>query len=230
MLIYIGIDDTDNEHSRGTGRLARAIAASLGGAYRLDSVTRHQLWFHPSIPYTSHNSSAAIAIEAGGAPALNDLFKQVQALMLADFQPGSDPGLCVVEARHAVHLTDFGRRAQRERVNQDEAHELAQRHGARLAGLGGTQDGVIGALAAAGLAACGDDGRYLLVGRSREVSGRLPVEAVIEAGIDEVRTLDGARVEDGYVLADKLRPSRRGGQPVLFVEWAAGCWQPVKLN
>jgi hypothetical protein len=31
-------------------------------------------------------------------------------------------------------------------------------------------------------------------------------------------------------LTDKLRPARRGGQPVVFVEQADGYWQPLKLD
>jgi hypothetical protein len=45
-----------------------------------------------------------------------------------------------------------------------------------------------------------------------------------------VVTLDGQPVDQGLVLADKLRPARRGGQPVLFVEWQADHWQPLKLD
>jgi hypothetical protein len=150
--------------------------------------------------------------------------------MLADFQEGSDPGLCVVDAHNASFFTDFGRRAQRELVTQAEARDLARQHGAFLEGLGGTQDGVIGALAAAGLASSGDDGRYLLVGSSRDIFGHQPVSALLMAGISEVRTLQGLRIEEGLVLADKLRPARRNGQPVLFVEWNEDCWLPVKMD
>ena len=65
MMIYIGIDDTDNKTSRGTGHLARLIAADLAQDYRLLGVTRHQLLVDPRIPYPAKNSSAAIALEAG---------------------------------------------------------------------------------------------------------------------------------------------------------------------
>ena len=99
-----------------------------------------------------------------------------------------------------------------------------------LSGLGGSQDGVIGALAAVGLAASGEDGRYLLVGRTRDLSGLQEVETVLQAGIATVCTLDGCPVTHGLVQAEKLRPARRGGQPVLVVEWQADHWQPLKLN
>jgi hypothetical protein len=150
--------------------------------------------------------------------------------MLADFIDGSDPGLCVATNGMAHALTSFGRRAQSEVVSQGEARRLAGSRGVLLAGLGGSQDGVIGALAAVGLAACGEDGRYLLVGRTREVTGMQDVPALLGAGITAVLTLDGQPVSEGLVLADKLRPARRGGKPVLYVEWQADHWLPVKMN
>lgn len=230
MSIIIGIDDTDNQDSRGTGRLARQIVADLDHEFRLAGVTRHQLLVDPRVPYTSHNSCAAITLEPLGDQDLPGLFERVREMMLADFQAGSDPGLCLVESSQGVHFTDFGRRAQRELVTQAEARQLAHQHGAMLSGLGGTQDGVIGALAAVGLASSGEDGRYLLVGRSRDVFGRQPIHAILDAGISEIRTLDGMRVEEGFIVADRLRPARRRHQPVLFVEWNEDHWQPLKLD
>lgn len=230
MFIWIGLDDTDNLQSRGTGRLARQIAADLGNDYRLLGVTRHQLLLDPRVPYTSHNSSAAIGIEAPNAADLGALAERIRGVMMSDFQPGSDPGLCVVDAETGQHFTEFGRRAQRELVSQEEARQLARDHGAILEGLGGTQDGVIGALAAVGLASCGEDGRYLLVGRSRDLSGRQPIDSLLAAGIQQVRSIQGELLSEGWVLADKLRPARRGHQPILYVEWDEEHWLPVKLD
>lgn len=227
-MIYIGLDDTDNPESRGTGRLAREIAGELSNDYPVLGVTRHQLLVDPRVPYTSHNSSAAILIDAPGMLPLEDVFERVRALMLADLIPGSDPGLCVATETAARDLTSFGQRAKVELVSQAEARLLAQTNGALLAGLGGTQDGVIGAVSAVGLAASGQDGRYLLLGRSRDLTGLQPLEAVQALGMNEIRTRDGQPVQQGLVLADKLRPARRQGQPVLYVEWSGEHWLPLK--
>ena len=229
-MIYIGLDDTDNLDSRGTGRLAREIASDLGRDYRVMGVTRHQLLVDSRIPYTSHNSSAAIGLEDAGKVDLIELFERVKTLMLAGFVYGSDPGLCVASEDAASALTGFGRRAQHDVLSQAEARALAETHNVMLAGLGGSQDGVIGALSAVGLAASGEDGRYLLVGHSRDLSGLQEVSAVLHAGISAVLTLDGQPVDHGLVQSEKLRPARRGGQPVLLVEWQNDHWQPLKLN
>ena len=228
-MLFIGLDDTDNATSRGTGYLARQIAAVLAADYPVLGVTRHQLLVDPRVPCTKNNSSAAIALNVDGQVDPIDLLERVRALMLASYQAGSDPGLCLAHAVPAP-ITAFGRRAQSQLVTQAEARALAAAHGIPLLGLGGDQGGVIGALAAVGLAASGDDGRYVLVGRSRELSGLQPITALLAAGISAVRTLDGQPVTDGLVQTDKLRPARRGGRPVAIVEWSGDYWQPLKLD
>lgn len=229
MMIFIGMDDTDNAESRGTGHLARKVADCLSHDYELSGVVRHQLLFDPRIPYTKHNSSATIVLNARRPVNLQAVFSQVREMMLADFQPGSDPGLCVVDAAPAEVIA-FGQKAKRDLVTQSEARELAARYGILLEGLGGTQGGVIGALAGVGLAASGEDGRYVQVGRMRELTGLQPVEAVLSAGIDLVCTLDGQVVDQGLIAATKLRPARRGGRPVAYLEWQDDHWQPLKLD
>ena len=89
---------------------------------------------------------------------------------------------------------------------------------------------MIGALAAVGLAAQGDDGRYVQVGNVRELTGLQGVPALMAAGVSAVRTLDGSPVNQGLVLADKLRPARRGGMPVAVVKRDGDHWLPLKLN
>jgi tRNA(Ile2) C34 agmatinyltransferase TiaS len=228
-MFFIGLDDTDTLESRGTGHLARQIAAELAADYPVLGVTRHQLLLDPRVPCTKNNSSAALALDLDGEVDPHVLLERVRGMMLADFQPGSDPGLCVAQVVPDA-VTEFGHRAQRELVTPDEAQELAAACGLHLMALGGDGSGVIGALAAVGLAATGQDGRYVLVGRSRELTGLQPVSALLAAGVAAVQTVDGANVHDGLVQTDKLRPARRGGRPVAVVEWTGDYWLPLKLD
>jgi hypothetical protein len=227
-LIWIGLDDTDNAESRGTGNLARVIADALAIDFTVFGVTRHQLLEDPRVPCTKRNSCAAIHLQAGEID-LVEIAEYVQYLMLADFQPGSDPGLCV--ARNIPEaIRDFGRRVQQELVTEEQARQLAAAHGLELRGLGGDNRGVIGALAAVGLAASGDDGRYVQVGSVRELTGLQSIEALLATGVAAVQTLDGSPVNRGMVMADKLRPARRGGKPIAVVERENDYWLPLKLN
>jgi len=229
MIAFIGMDDTDNLESRGTGHLAREVAADLAQDYPILGVVRHQLLVDPRVPYTKHNSSAVILVQIEENTSLEAIFERVELRMLADFQSGSDPGLCVT-AFVPEDVIAFGFKAQTQLVKQNEARGLAARHGLLLKGLGGTQDGVIGALAGVGLAACGNSGRYVQVGSLRELSGLQTLETVLEAGVAAVQTVDGQSVIQGPIETSKLRPARRDGKPVAVVEWQEDHWQPLKLD
>ena len=236
QIVYIGLDDTDNYESGGTGRLARGIAEDLKHDYQVLGVTRHQLLLDPRIPSTAKNSSAAIFLRSADVksdfkiPELISVFERVRSLMMSDFHTGSDPGLCITVEETARKLAFFGERAKREVLTQEEARFLAASNALLLEGLEGTQDGIIGAMAAVGLAASGEDGRYIQVGCARDLSGLLPVTYLLESGISRMLTLDGKEIREGQVLCEKLRPSRRGGQPVLYVEWNLDHWVPLKLD
>lgn len=227
-MYLIGMDDTDNLESRGTGHMARQVAATLSADHSILGVIRHQLLVDPRVPYTKRNSSAAIVIDAEELDQ-EGLADRVRALMLADYHSGSDPGLCIAH-RVPAAITEFGRRAQRELVTQEDARTLAANHGMILYGLGGNEGGVIGALAAVGLAASGDDGRYVMVGSVRELEGLHPVSALLEAGVDSVQTTNGEPVALGLVQTDKLRPARRAGKPVAIVTRDGEYWVPLKLD
>ncbi len=228
-IVFIGIDDTDTLESPGTGHLARVVAGALSADYSVLGVTRHQLLRDPRVPYTKKNSSAAILVSSRDGLDPPVLLDRVRTFMADQYQPGSDPGLCVASTV-PLEISEFGRRAQREVLTQSEARAMAAVHQISLLGLGGDESGVIGALAAVGLAATGDDGRYVLVGRSRELSGLRAVSEVLEAGVDTVQTTDGRHVSNGLVRSDKLRPARRGGRPVVIVRWDGEYWQPLKLD
>ncbi len=228
-MIYIGIDDTDNLESRGTGALARAVAADLAADYTVLGVIRQQLLRDPRVPCTKNNSSKALLLDDGDGVDLGPLAARVGRLMLADFQPGSDPGLCIARSVPA-EVVEFGLRAQRELLTQAEARGLAARHGIYLEGLGGDEMGVIGALAAVGLTAGGDAGRYIQVGETRSLAGPQSVESVLAAGVAAVQTADGQPIVTGVVQADGLRPARRGGRAVAVVQRTGDVLLPLKLD
>ncbi len=229
MMIYIGIDDTDNKTSRGTGHLARTIADSLSVNYQVAGITRHQLLFDPRVPYTAKNSCAAIILESQNEPDLQEIYRIVEKQMMADFQPGSDPGLCITK-NVPEDIISYGKKVKCDLVSQSEARDLADKYQILLTGLGGTQDGVIGALAAVGLAFAGDDGRYVQVGHIRELSGLQTIQSVLSAGVKQIRTLENDPVTEGLIQVDKLRPARRESQPILYVTIENGYWQPQKLD
>lgn len=234
-MIYIGIGDTDTLDTPGTNQLARRLAAALPPGFTFVLALRHQLLFDPRIPYTSQNGCASIAVRAADGHRAAELLPALRREMRAWYVPGSDPGLCVAEDVPG-EIIAFGERCQRTPVRQDDARALARAHGVYLEGFGGTEDGVIGALAGVGLLAGGNDGRVVhLAGWSwpDPFAGWQATERVHARGVDEVREVgSGALVTEGVIDVGKhLRPSYRGGRVVLFVEGGAegGRWRAVKL-
>ena len=221
-MIYVGLDDTDTLETPGTNQLARRLAAALPAGFAFVVALRHQLLFDSRIPYTSKNGCASLLVRPEAGRSAEELIPVFRREMHAWYVDGSDPGLCVA-GRVSSAITEFGQRAQRAVVRQDEARHLAHSCGVHLEGFGGTEDGVIGALAAVGLLAAGDDGRVVnLTGWDwpDPFAGMQSVEAVRARGVDEVRDAgSGATVESGLVdIGKHLRPSYRGGRVILFVE------------
>lgn len=216
-MIYVGIDDTDAPGTPGTNHLARALAARVADRWACRLIVRHQLLDDPRVPCTSKNSAASILLEPKDGDSFEPLVEELGELVRTRSVEGSDPGLCVT-ATVPPEVAAFARRCQQELVAQQEARNLAARHGLFLTGLGGTEDGVIGALAAVGLAAVGNDGRVVQIAAwPDELSGWQPVEALGRRGV-EARSLDtGKPIRGGLIDVGKhLRPNYRQHQIVLF--------------
>lgn len=165
MQIYLSIDDTDNLESPGSGQLAEDLSEELcrhGLARQCSNITRHQLFFHEDIPYTSHNSSMCFSAFTDDDK-LEDVIQFSSQFLITSSAPGSDPGLCVAindEYLSRDTLVDFGQRAKNTILTKDDAYQLAENSGVHLSEHGGTGDGVVGALAGIGLRIGGNDGRF----------------------------------------------------------------------
>jgi hypothetical protein len=126
----------------------------------------------------------------------------------------------------------FGARCKQQLIKQQEARTLAAAHNISLIGLGGTEDGVIGALAAVGLAAANNDGRVIhLDDWPDDLEGVQPVDRIAARGVTVRNLRSNQPVTAGTIdLGKKLRPNWREGRPVLFVEQADNAtWQAVRL-
>lgn len=167
------VDDTDDLSGlTSTGAVAERIARcipALGGQVML-GITRHQLLLADGVPYTSHNSSMAFMAKLPEA-AMGKLHERAVSIIEEERADGSDPGLCLgaippdasetTAVRQVEQLEAFGRAAQERICTKEEAYALAASIPWLMLGEhGGTGDGVIGALAGAGLRLSGADGRF----------------------------------------------------------------------
>ena len=222
--LLIGIDDTDNLSSRGTGYRARRLAGLLqdGGYAAVDGISRHQLLVSPRIPYTSHNSAACLCLSAVHVR-LGALTGFCRDYLLREAADGSDAGLCMAPAGAVGQaLQSFGVRAQQEVLSQAHAKALANRCGIYLEGLTGTRDGIIGALAAVGLRQRGQGGRFIWVAGLRERAGQHLRAGEIAActGVHAIRSQEGAvpAPHEWVELGPWPRPVLIDGEAILLVE------------
>jgi tRNA(Ile2) C34 agmatinyltransferase TiaS len=226
MTVFISMDDTDTLDSPGTGRLARDLFNLLKNRYNVFAITRHQLYVHPDIPYTSHNSAAVIHICTVPHEERDALFEEVAHFVQSRAAKGSDPGICMTDHESVTPaLVFFGKMAKSMILTQDHAFALARTSGIRLLGLNGTKGGIIGSLAAVGLAASGSDGRYIQTGSIRTLQGQADIPTIHDAGIPVVYSIDGREIKSGIVHFKKFpQPMRINHNPVLFVREDQGSW------
>jgi len=224
MNILICIDDTDNLDSMGTGHLADELRLQLEDKFQIKTtkITRHQLFVHEKIPYTSHNSTMCFTAEINEKHH-SDIILHSSVFLKERHAEGSDPGLCVaIEDRitDKPSLMEFGRRATCSVLTKEEAYQLAEKLGIHLSEHGGTGDGVIGAVAGVGLRVTGNHGRfrggYLIQDNDRVLS---PKDLCRKYNIDEVREcVSGKIVDSGRIsLEGKVKTVLLDGLSILPV-------------
>lgn len=221
MNYLIGVDDTDNLESRGTGHRVRQLAGWLAEnqvAAPL-GITRHQLLVDPKIPYTSHNSSACLSVETDNP---NDVWEAAREFLLRESAVGSDAGLTLAQWDSiSAEVLDFGRRAKLEVLTMSAAEQTASRSKIRCEGLTGTHGGIIGALSAIGLHRAGNDGRYLWLPGLRELKGKYLVnEICVKGHVDRICTVENMDLESKAIVdvGEWIRPILRDGKATLYVE------------
>lgn len=237
MNIFISIDDTDNLDSIGTGEVLEELTAALEQQQLAlcSFVTRHQLFIHPDIAYTSHNSSMCCA---GITEHLDEVIAFCRDYMDSHCAEGSDPGLCILVPDRLASpdsLISFGRAAKQTVLTKADARAVADRLGDAvfLSEHGGTGDGIIGALAGCGLRMSGNDGR---------VKGKLkpaaPGEVLTVANfcrtyrIDRVLDLDqqSLQPDDRLIFKEQSKALYSDFQKTVYAAKALeddGLWHPL---
>jgi len=229
----ICIDDTDNDDSIGTGKLARWLGSELARRELIESahsVTRHQLLVHPDIPYTSHNSSACI--EAGGGGDGSALLDAAREYLMQHWHEGANPGLCVIRADAVPPvLVEIAHAAKREVLKLAAFDDAVRPLELALASWGETGQGRIGACAGAALRSTGDDGRFIGLRGIRDLEGRLRVQEICgRSGVEAVVRESGDPLGPETVVDTRgwVRPTLIGGRALLVVREDAGSWVPAE--
>lgn len=223
MRLLIGIDDTDNKETRGTGYRVRCLVELMNamGVAEVHGVTRHQLFVSPLIPYTSHNSSACIDLDTNNIEHVTQFCRE---FLLREAAEGSDVGLCVAKYDSVNdEIVNWGKLAKHTVLKMKNAYEKAEEHGLFLEGLTGTKDGIIGAMAAVGLRKYGNDGRMIwLNGKElRELSGIYSIAELKEIShIEHVENIESKPIDENEIIdiGDWVRPIIKNHKVTLIVE------------
>lgn len=155
---FLSFDDTDVLGAPGTGHLLDDFLKQLPGTCSF--ISRHQLYVHSDVPFTSHNSAMCAEVVTDWAK--DTLVQQAAAYLEQHSAQGADPGLCIAdfaEMQCREELVFWGYRAKKEVLTKADAYALAEHCCVHLSEHGGTGQGVVGALAAVGLRLAGQDGR-----------------------------------------------------------------------
>ncbi|MCG9697950.1 DNA-binding protein [Shewanella sp. Isolate11] len=229
------IDDTDDIGTKGTGEIAEEIAVLLSNDQQLSRcsfVTRHQLYVHPDIPYTSHNSAMCFQVRTSLVE--EEILSIAVAHLVRESAKAADPGIALLDLYADVDhqaLIEFGLQTKQEVKTKADAYQLAAQLGIHLSEHGGTGQGVIGALAGLGLRLHGNDGRIKGQFKIKGIADgevNLSVAEVIEqTGVDRVLSDTGESlcIKTPLVLSGKLKAVYRDHQVSLLVYQQEGVWR-----
>lgn len=228
--LLIGLDDTDNPASGGTGALAQRLLLALDET-RLGAAlgaTRHLLLKDPGIAYTTENISLCLALRASHKRPVSDILETVAGFLKDERADGSNPGLAIAREASwddpdtAARLVDFGKRAKGEVLDEDAALAVAEAVNVDLSGHGGDNRGVIGALAAVGLHVSGNDGFFVWMPDVRELGGPVTYRQLrmLAPAVDVALDATGREPADEDVidLGSWVRPILLQGLAVLLLD------------
>ncbi len=160
---YISIDDTDEiGYPKSTGQISGEIRDFVEQNFsKCEVITRHQLFIHEDIPYTSHNSSMCFISyldEKEKLKVLEFMKKHIEQ----NCAPSSQAGICIAFEKDFTskdELINFGLDAKKKVLTKAEAYDMAKKQNIHLSEHKNAGAGVIGALAGVALRLYGFDGR-----------------------------------------------------------------------
>jgi hypothetical protein len=225
MNYLVCIDDTDMPGTKGTGWLVQELCEKIvdRGWGNCSPISRHQLFVHEDIPFTSHNSSMCFEI------GLENRDMESVIAFMADFleirsEKGSDPGLCVAKLDDLLNqrpLIEFGQMAKKAVTSKQVAYDLALQTNIHLSEHGGTGDGVVGAVAGIGLRLSGNDGRYRGWHHLGMPGNIVPVGTLCNFPfIDQLVTKNGTMLTEEMAVSigsEKTKTVRMGSNQVVVV-------------
>ncbi len=213
MKIFVGIDDSRQLDGYKAGEtaswLSKAIEKNGWGKGAIPS--RHRLYFHPSIACKKHNTARSFSADLD-EPYLEAFIAYACSMVKSNITLDSNTGLAIAVPElmeNPDDLIEYAYRVKEEIVSKDEALKMAKKPGLYLFELSGNGQGVIGALAAAGLRATGNDGQFR--GKLKLGTGEYYIanvrEIIEKTYVEQVKNMDFENLgEDDHVrMGEKVK-------------------------
>lgn len=236
MRILLCIDDTDNLESIGTGHHAQDLrekieSNNLGKTY---FISRHQLYVHNDVPYTSHNSAMCFEADIEESD-LQKVIELSQKHLIEVSAPGSDPGLCVAVKDRILNppeLIAYGKKAKCSLLTKEDAYEMARKQDIHLSEHGGDGQGVVGALAGLALRYYGNDGRIkgkVEVGKEGEILTAKEIKEIVKCDNIICLSSEVLKDDDKIILSEeKVKSILLGWKNTLLVTNVDGIYRTLK--
>lgn len=195
--ILIGIDDTDTKNSKGTGFISRELARQIesNNLGKVINITRHQLFISDKIQYTNRNNSACIELVSNQK---EELISFCHKMILSSTLNECGPVLVFADLKSvSKEIIEFGFKAKKTLVSFSEASILIENSKLIVDVVRESKNGMIGALAAIGLRASGNDGRVVWVKghEIKDLAGTYMVgEVYCKTNVDIIKTTSGYKV------------------------------------
>lgn len=229
---YIAIDDTDEiGYATSTGEICEEIKEHIELFYaKTAPITRHQLFLHNDIPYTSHNSSMCFTTYLSEKE-LEDIKMFIIDYVMIKSAPSSAPGICIGFEKDICDknaLIHYGLDAKKKVLTKEKAYNTAKEQNLFLMELKNRGDGIIGALAGVALRMYGSDGR--IKGKITLKKQTLSTKEILALGIfDEIRLANKEIADKNYMVIVKeyLKGIYLEHKFILLVEEYGGYYKPL---
>ncbi|MBI5538954.1 MAG: hypothetical protein HY951_02775 [Bacteroidia bacterium] len=223
-VVLIGIDDTDSKTSKGTGFLTRELGKQIEiqNLGKVLNITRHQLFLSKEIAYTNRNNSACIEVSACNYDGLVEFCKE---FVFRNSEKVAQPAIVFAKLELVSdEVIEFAKTAKNKIVTLKDALALIKKNDFLKEDSGKKNNGVIGAIAAIGLRATGNDGRVIWA-KGHEIIGMkgtfMAGEVYCETYVDTIKTIDGYKIPtDATIIFDNtlIKPVLEGNNVTLIVE------------
>lgn len=213
LKIFVALDDFRQFDGAKAGEMAAQLTSHIEqmGWGKCSIPSRHRLYPHPETGCKKHNTARCFEADINGQY-LDEFIVFGCSLMKRTVGADSNAGLAVVVPElmeNTDELIAYAYQAKETLVSKDQALQLSHKPGIYLFSLSGSGQGIIGALAGAGLRMTGNDGQFrgkLHIGTGEDYIAT--VREIINASyVQQVKNMDFDNIsEDEHVrMGEKVK-------------------------